>query len=142
MGSASAAGSAGGRSTRRAPLFMSPVWAGFPSPAADYVEERLDINRYLVRRPAATFFVKVRGDSMTGAGIHSGDILVVDRSEEPTDGKVVVAALDGELTVKRIRFIGDKVLLVADSDGYSPIAVDEGAEFAVWGVVKHSIHSL
>src|SRR5207245_7243498 len=84
------------------PLFLVPVPAGFPSPADDYLEGRLDLNEHLIAHPAATFFFRVTGDSMIGAGIHSGDLLIVDKAEEPRDGSVVVAVLDGELTVKRI----------------------------------------
>lgn len=85
------------------PLFMVPVAAGYPSPAEDYLEGKLDLNRHLIKHPAATFFVRVVGDSMIDAGIHPGDILIVDRSLEPADKKVVIAVIEGELTVKRIR---------------------------------------
>src|SRR2546422_657629 len=88
--------------SKEQPLFLMPVSAGFPSPADDYIEGKLDLNEYLVKHKAATFFWRVTGDSMTGAGIHSGDLLIVDRSIEPTYGSVVIAVLDGELTVKRI----------------------------------------
>ena len=84
------------------PLFLVPVSAGFPSPADDYIENQLDLNKHLIKHPAATFFVKVKGDSMIDAGIHSGDILIIDRSLEATDKKVVIAVVDGELTVKNI----------------------------------------
>lgn len=87
----------------RLPVFLGRLPAGFPSPADDYIEGKLDLNRHLIKHPAATFFVRVTGNSMTGAGIHSGDLLIVDRSLEPTDGHVVVAVLDGELTVKRLQ---------------------------------------
>ena len=91
-------------STRyKLPVFLGRLPAGFPSPADDYIEGKLDLNRHLIKHPAATFFVRVSGDSMTGAGIHSGDLLVVDRSLEAIDGNVIVAALDGDLTVKRFR---------------------------------------
>jgi DNA polymerase V len=87
----------------RQSLFDARVPAGFPSPAADYEEDKLDLNKHLIRHPAATFFVRSIGDSMLGAGIHCGDLLVVDRSLEPRDRSVVIAAVNGELTVKRIR---------------------------------------
>ncbi|MFN2369128.1 MAG: LexA family protein, partial [Desulfurivibrionaceae bacterium] len=83
------------------PLYAGGVSAGFPSPAEDYIEQHLDLNELLIRRPAATFFVRVNGDSMTGAGINHGDILIVDRSVEPAGGKIVIAVIDGEFTVKR-----------------------------------------
>src|SRR5438093_13576454 len=87
---------------QKRPLSLVPVPAGFPSPADDYLEGALDLNEYLVKHKAATFFWRVTGDSMIGAGIHSGDLLIVDRSLEPKDGNVIIAVLDGELTVKRI----------------------------------------
>ncbi len=93
------------------PIFSVPVSAGFPSPADSYMEGTLDLNEFLIKKPTSTFFVKVTGDSMVGAGIFSDDLLIVDRSEEPSDKKVVIAVIEGELTVKRIRFIDDKIYL-------------------------------
>ena len=130
-----------GKECRR-PLYVARVSAGFPSPADDYVEGRLDLNAHLVRHPAATFFVRVSGDSMIDAGIHAGDLLIVDRSLEPADKNVVIAAIDGELTVKRIRMRGKKLLLVPENAEYETIAVDTGRDFEVWGVVTHVIHGL
>jgi DNA polymerase V len=124
------------------PFFLSRVAAGFPSPADDYIDKGLDLNELLVRHPSATFFVRVSGDSMTGAGIRSGDILLVDRAERAADGSIIIAALDGELTVKRLRFRGDAVCLVPENDDYSPILVGPERQFEVWGVVVHVIHSL
>ena len=123
----------GGRSV--APLFLARVSAGFPSPADDYVESALDLNAYLVRNPAATFMVKVGGDSMAGAGIADGDILVVDRSEEAVHGKIVVAVLDGELTVKRLHIRGNARLLVPENPKYKPLRIEPGQELQLWGVV-------
>ena len=97
---------------QKRPLFLVPVTAGFPSPADDYLEGALDLNEYLVKHKAATFFWRVTGDSMTGVGIHSGDLLIVDRSLEPKDGNVIIAVLDGELTVKRIEIHDGKLFLV------------------------------
>ena len=124
------------------PLFMEPVSAGFPSPAGDYVEGKLDLNRHLIRHPAATFFVRVTGDSMIGAGIHSGDLLIVDRAIEPTDGKVVVVALDGELTVKRLSIRDNRVTLVPENERYAPIDITPEHQFEIWGVVTNVIHPL
>jgi len=121
---------------------MSRVVAGFPSPAEDFVEGSLDLNEYLVRHPAATFFVRVTGDSMIGAGIHPEDLLIVDRSLEPTDRRVVIAILNGELTVKRLRRRGDRIFLEAENDRYKPIEVTEANDFSVWGVVTSVIHPL
>ncbi len=122
--------------------YEAGVAAGFPSPAADYEEGRLDLNKHLVKNPAATFFVRVAGDSMLGAGIHPGDLLVVDRSLEARSGNVVIAVLDGELTVKRIRIRGKKVRLDAENEGYPSRQVSEGSDFQVWGVVTNVIHEL
>lgn len=124
------------------PLFVSGLRAGFPSPADDYIEKKLDLNEYLVKHPAATFYVRVEGDSMIGAGILSGDILVVDRALQPTHNKIVVAIVDGEFTVKRLLIKGKKVLLSPENDMYQPIEVTEGMDFAVWGVVTSVIHEV
>jgi DNA polymerase V len=131
------------RSTkRRQPIFTAKVPAGFPSPAADYEEDRLDLNRHLIRNPAATFFVRVAGDSMVKAGIHDGDLLVVDRSIEPKDKNVIIAVVNGELTVKRIRIRKNKLTLVAENENYQSQEIKEEMEFEVWGVVTNVIHEL
>jgi len=122
------------------PLFLAPVAAGFPSPADDYIDRKLDLNEHLIEHPAATFFVRVSGESMTGAGIHSGDILIVDRAIEPIHGKVVIAVLDGELTVKRIHRKGGVLRLMPDSPGFKPIDIAPETDFEVWGVVTYVIH--
>ena len=128
--------------SRPRPLFLSRVPAGFPSPADDYVEKRLDINEVLIGDEEATFFVRVAGSSMTGAGIHDGDILVVDRSAEPTEGDVVIAALRGELTVKRYEVRGGRPVLVPEAKDHEPIPVREGEELVVWGVAQHVVHEI
>jgi len=136
------------RSTKRLqPIFMAKVPAGFPSPAADYEEDKLDLNKHLIRNPAATFFVRVAGDSMVKAGIHDGDLLVVDRSIKPRDKNVVIAVLNGELTVKRIRISKNKRLslkltLEAENENYRSQEINEEMEFEVWGVVTNVIHAL
>jgi DNA polymerase V len=124
------------------PLAESRVPAGFPSPADDYIQNRLDLNEHLILHPAATFFVRVAGDSMVGAGIADGDILIVDRSLEPSDGRVVVAIVDGELVVKRLRRRDDRWSLMAENEGYPPIVAGEEVGFEIWGVVTHVIHRL
>lgn len=124
------------------PLFMVPVAAGFPSPAEDYMEGTLDLNRHLIKHPAATFFVRVTGDSMIDAGIHPGDILIVDRSLEPADKKVVIAVIRGELTVKRIRMQKGKISLVPENENYRPLQIDSEMDFEIWGVVTSVIHPL
>ena len=123
------------------PMFSAHVPAGFPSPADDYIDRNLDLNEFLVRHPAATFFVRVSGDSMVNAGIHSGDILIVDRAESPVNGSVIIAALNGELTVKRLARGSDGVFLVPENPAYSPMRVGPEMDFEVWGVVVHVIHS-
>ncbi len=123
-------------------LFDAAVPAGFPSPAADYEQDKLDLNRHLVKNPAATFFVRVTGDSMIGAGIHHGDLLVVDRSIEPKDKYIVIAVLDGELTVKRIRLTRGKITLVPENESYFSYEITSDNEFEVWGVVTNVIHKL
>lgn len=124
------------------PLFASRVPAGFPSPADDHQEDALDLNEHLVRHPAATFFVRVQGDSMTGAGIHHGDLLVVDRSLEPKSGAVVVAVVNGELTVKRLRVDAGGVWLLPENPAYPPLEIRDGLDLTIWGVVAHVVHSL
>ena len=124
------------------PLFLSRVQAGFPSPADDYVETRLDLNDHLIQRPNATFFVRVQGDSMEKAGIYDGSILIVDRAVEAEDGSIVVAAVDGELTVKRLRVARDRCWLVPEHNQYDAIEVTGEREMVVWGVVQHVIHSV
>ncbi len=131
------------RSTkRRQPIFMATVPAGFPSPAADYEEGKLDLNRHLIKNSMATFFVRVTGDSMVKAGIHDGDLLVVDRSIEPRDKNVVIAVVNGELTVKRIRIRKNRLTLEAENEAYQSQEINDGIEFEVWGVVTNVIHSL
>jgi DNA polymerase V len=124
------------------PLFLVPVAAGFPSPADDYLEDKLDLNQHLIKHEASTFFVKVRGDSMIGAGIHSGDLLIVDRALEPMDNSVVIAVVNGELTVKRIHKRDGKLALMPDNGDYEPIHITECTDFEVWGVVTHVIHAV
>lgn len=130
-------------STRhKLPVFLGRLPAGFPSPADDYLEGKLDLNRHLIKHPAATFFVRVSGDSMIDAGIHTGDLLVVDRSLEATDGNVIVAALDGELTVKRLSKRGQTLRLLPANKRYQPIEIQTHQAFEIWGVVTNVIHAL
>ncbi|MDD5319491.1 MAG: translesion error-prone DNA polymerase V autoproteolytic subunit [Methylococcales bacterium] len=124
------------------PLFTGKVAAGFPSPADDYVEKTLDLNELLVQKPAATFFVRAQGESMLGAGIHPNDILVVDRSIEPVPGKIVICALNGELTVKRLERNNEQWQLKAENPAYPDIVIHEDLEMVIWGVVTNVIHSV
>ena len=118
------------------------VCAGFPSPAESYTEDPLDLNQLLVRRPAATYFVRVAGDSMIGDGIHPGDLLVVDRSLSAVDGSVVIAAVDGEFTVKRLRRGPSGPCLEAANPAYPALRFSEGMELQLFGVVTAVIHTL
>lgn len=124
------------------PLFSMKVAAGFPSPADDHVEGVLDLNRYLIHHPAATFMVRATGDSMIGAGIHDGDLLMVDRALEAVDKSVVLAIVNGEFTVKRLRKKGDSIALHAENPRFEPIVIRPGMDFEVWGVVTNVIHTL
>ncbi len=121
------------------PLFSSRVPAGFPSPGDDYIDQTLDLNE-LVKHPSDTYLVKVEGDSMINAGIYDGDILVVDRALEADNNKVVVANLDGELTVKRLSIKGTSVLLMPDNPKYDPIEIRPLSDFRIMGVVTFVIH--
>ena len=124
------------------PLFASKVAAGFPSPADDFMDTKLDLNTHLIKHPSATFFVKATGDSMIGAGIHEGDILVVDRSLEPRNGKIIIAAVDGSLTVKRLVKNGKNTMLSPENNKYKPIKLTENNDIIIWGVVTNVIHKV
>ncbi len=123
------------------PLFLTSVSAGFPSPVENYIEGRIDLNRQLIKHPMATFYVRVAGDSMIEAGIYPGCILVVDRAVEADDGDIVIARVNDELCVKRLRIAGGGVWLMPANESYTPLEITEGMEFEVWGRVMHSIRS-
>jgi DNA polymerase V len=122
------------------PFATSIVSAGFPSPAEDFVLEQLDLNDLLIKHPAATFFVRVGGDSMINAGIFDKDILIVDRSLTATHGKIIIAAVNGELTVKRLILQGQKAQLIPENPKYKAITINNSSELKVWGVVTAVIH--
>lgn len=121
------------------PLFSSRPQAGFPAPGDDQVEQVLDIHDLVVKHPASTFFVRVEGDSMEGAGIFSGDVLVVDRSLTARDGSIVVAAVFGEMVVKRLKAQGTTHILASENEAYEPIAVTGNDDCFIWGVVVGSV---
>lgn len=123
-------------------MFIVTVPAGFPSPAEDYAEGPLDLNRYLIHHPAATFFVRVKGNSMAGAGIFCGDLLIVDRALNPVPGNVVIAVVNGDLTVKRFHQEAGQIWLMPENPDYAPIVIDCNTDFAIWGVVTKAIHFL
>jgi SOS-response transcriptional repressors (RecA-mediated autopeptidases) len=122
------------------PLVGAKVAAGFPSPAEDHVDRALDLNEHLIAHPAATFFVRVAGDSMRDAGIVEGDILIVDRSLTPQDRQIVVAQLDGEFCVKRLRRQGGRVWLESENPEYPRVELTEGQQLEIWGTVTFIIH--
>jgi len=124
------------------PLFTGKVAAGFPSPADDYIEKTLDLNELLVKKPAATFFARAQGESMLGAGIHPNDILVVDRSIDPIPGHIVICALNGELTVKRLDRENERWQLKAENPAYPDLVIHDDLELVIWGVVTNVIHPL
>lgn len=132
--------SAAGARRVEIPFMGGAVMAGFPSPAEQYVERALDLNELLVAKPTATYFVRAEGDSMEGAGIHAGDLLVVDRSLEAGDGAVVIACVDGEFTVKTLRKGRGGVRLEAANPAYKPIRLGGEMELQVFGVVTAAIH--
>ena len=124
------------------PLFLSRISAGFPSPADDYVESRLSLDEHFVPRPEATFFLRVQGDSMIGAGIHDGDLLIVDKSLEPRHGSIVIAEVHGELTVKRLYRKNGEIALLAENPAYRAIPICEESQLVIWGVVTEVVHTL
>ena len=124
------------------PLYEHRVPAGFPSPAADFTERTLDLNEFIVKHPAATFFVKVSGDSMQNAGIYEGDIIVVDKSLQAVHGNIVLALVHGEFTVKRLSYVGKKVFLQPENERYQPLEIKPDMDFEVWGVVIHVLHKV
>ncbi len=134
--------SAGAGTEQEIPLYASQPAAGFPAPGDDLVEDPLDLNDLLIDNPTSTFFVRVAGDSMEGAKIFDGDVLVVDRSLPPVVGKIVVAAVYGELVVKRLAKIDNQLALVSENESYDPILLDEADECFVWGVVTGSARIL
>ncbi len=122
------------------PLIESQVSAGFPSPADDYMDLPIDLNEFLIKHPSATFYVRVKGDSMEGAGIRNGDLLIVDRAEEPRNKSIVLGIINGEFTVKRIMKKSGDLFLIPDNPDYKPIKIDDNMEFQVWGVVTYVVH--
>lgn len=121
-------------------LFASQIPAGFPSPAEDFLEKRLDLNEYLIKNKSATFLIRVHGNSMINAGIFDGDILVVDRSIQPASGKIILGVLNGEFTVKRIEKRKAKLFLIPENEDFRPVEISPEMDFKIWGVVTFAIH--
>jgi DNA polymerase V len=130
------------RRTTTVPLMAASAECGFPSPADDYLDRALDFNELLIENPAATFAVRIAGESMTGAGLCPGDIAVVDRSRTPTDGSVVLALLGGEFTIKRYRKKAKRTWLQAENPAFRDILLSDEIVFEVWGVITKSIRML
>jgi DNA polymerase V len=124
------------------PLFSTNVSAGFPSPADDYADVKLDLNQYLIKHPSATFFLRVKGNSMIDAGIHEGDLLIVDRSVTAANNKVIIGVLNGDFTVKTMEKRGEQLFLTPANKEYKRIEVQPGMDFKIWGVVTYVIHKL
>ena len=122
------------------PVFLDKVSAGFPSPATDYMENKLDLNEYLIKHPAATFIVKASGSSMIDADIYSGDLLIIDRSINPKNNNIVIASIFGDLTVKKLKKKEKSFFLISANDEYPSIEVKEEMECFIWGVVTYIIH--
>ena len=123
------------------PLIGWRASCGFPSPAEDYIEGSLDLTKFLVKHPVATFYIRVRGDSMIGANIHPGNLLVVDRAAETFDGHIVVARIGDELCIKRLHIVGHDIWLCAENPDYDPIEITDTMDFEIWGRVMHSVQS-
>jgi len=121
------------------PLVEATISAGFPSPADDYSEARLDLNKELITNESATFYARVRGDSMTLAGISDGDLLVIDKSKTPVTGSIVVCLIDGEFTVKRLQIKANQFYLMPENDHYQPIKIKPENDVTIWGVVTYTI---
>lgn len=128
------------KETNRVPLYSCKVQAGFPSPADDYIERHLDLNTEFIKHPAATFLVTATGESMREVGIFDGDVLLVDKSLTATDGAIVIAALEGELTVKRLSLQKGRVQLLPANCHFKPIDITEEQEVIIWGVVTLVLH--
>ena len=121
------------------PLVEATISAGFPSPADDYSEARLDLNKELITNESATFYARVRGDSMTLAGISDGDLLIIDKSKTPVNGSIVVCLIDGDFTVKRLNKKGNQFYLMPENDNYQPIKIKPENDVTIWGVVTYTI---
>ena len=120
-------------------LVEQGISAGFPSPADDFKEVRISLDKELVKNKEATFYAKVSGDSMIGAGLDDGDLLIIDRSLNPENGKIAICFIDGEFTVKRIRKEKNKIYLIPENKKYKSIEINEDNELIIWGVVQYVI---
>lgn len=124
------------------PFVDDGISAGFPSPALDFIDISIDLNKHLVKHPSATFYGRVKGVSLINAGIDNGDLLIIDRSLEPSNGKIAVCYIDGEFTAKRIKISKNEIWLIPENENYKPIRVSEENDFLIWGIVTHVIKDL
>ncbi|NOZ47748.1 MAG: translesion error-prone DNA polymerase V autoproteolytic subunit [Chlorobi bacterium] len=123
------------------PLLLTKIQAGFPSPAEDYMEERLSLDKKLIKNRSATFFARVTGDSMINSGIYNGDLIIVDKALNPKPDSVLLCVLDGEFTLKKVRKIKNKMYMIPENPDYPPIKISEYNDFRIWGVVTYSIRT-
>jgi len=128
------------KESKKLPLYISEVYAGFPSPAEDHIDLNLDLNEHLIKHPAATFYIYAKGDSMINAGIYNGDLMIVDRALEPGTNSIIIAIINGEFTVKKVKKVNRKLYLIPDNKKYSMIEITEDMDFEIWGVVTYTIH--
>ena len=124
------------------PFVESGISAGFPSPALDFVDVSIDLNKHLIKHPSATFYGRVKGESLKDAGINNGDLLIIDKSLEPVNGKIAVCYIDGEFTAKRIKKTKDELWLMPENEAYSPIKIEEENDLIIWGIVTHVIKNV
>jgi len=124
------------------PFVESGISAGFPSPALDFIDLSIDLNKHLIKHPSATFYGRVKGDSLKNAGIENGDLLIIDRSIEPTNGKIAVCYIDGEFTAKRIQINKNEILLIPENENYQTLTVTADNNFLIWGIVTHVIKNV
>ena len=123
-------------------LINAGISAGFPSPAGDFKQERISLDQELIKNKEATFFARVSGESMINAGLEDGDLIVIDRSEEPKNGSIAVCFLDGEFTVKRLKLKNKEIYLMPENSRYSPIKIGEGNELSIWGIVTYVVKKM
>jgi len=133
--------SASSETVMELPLVTEGISAGFPSPAMDFVDVSIDLNKHLIKHPSATFYGRVKGQSMKDVGIHDGDLLVIDKSLEPVDGKIAICFIDGEFTIKTIKLETGICWLMPANENYQPIKVTSDNNFLIWGIVTHVIKS-
>lgn len=123
------------------PLIPQGISAGFPSPALDFDDLKIDLNKHLIQHPAATYFGRVKGDSMSEVGIEDGDLIVIDKSIEATNGKIAVCYVDGEYTLKKVKLENNECWLIPANKNYKPLKITPENDFLIWGIVKHVIKS-